>query len=159
MRPVVNTNKHYVQASLFTIASGAVRNDIIVQALDVPAAVTQVRVGSIVSAIYVEMWLTSDDAALGSVVVTLEKVPGSSSPPNATDMGALGLYDNKKNVLHTQMGLISPNVQYPVAAIKGWFKIPKGKRRMGFEDTIRLNIFAQSNGVTGCGFFTYKEQY
>ena len=160
MRPMVHTEKHYVQSSLFTVASGAITQIIIAQAIAAaPSAANHVREGSTISAVYVEMWLTSDDASAGSVIVTLEKLPGSGVAMTTTEAGALSAYDNKKNVLHTQMGLLGPNDEVPIAVIKGWFKIPKGKRRMGLEDGLMLNIFGQSNGVSGCGFFTYKEQF
>ncbi len=106
------------------------------------------------------MWLQSQDSSLATSIVTLEKLPGSNnSGMTAADSAALGAYDNKKNVLHTQMGLLPNNVGYPMATIKGWFKIPKGKQRMGFEDRLMLNVHAQSSGISGCGFFLYKEQY
>ncbi len=77
----------------------------------------------------------------------------------AGDAAALNAYDNKKNIIYTQIGLISDNLTYPMNVIKGWFKIPKGKQRMGLNDRWNLNIFAQSNGITGCGMFIFKEQY
>ncbi len=158
MRPVINTEKHYVQSSLFAVASGAL-TQIVIAFADSGTAATSVRQGSVISAVYVEMWLTSDDAAAGSVICTLEKSPGSGAVMTVAESAALFSYDNKKNVLHTQMGLLGPNVQVPIAVIKGWFKIPKSKRRFGLEDALVLNIHGQSNGVSGCGFFTYKEQY
>ncbi len=160
MRPVVNTEKKYTQHSLFTIASGAIGNRLMIEAAAAPSGATQVREGAIISAIYIEMWLTSDDAAQGSVVVTLEKTPGAQTVLMAAgDAAALDSYKNKKNIFHTQMGLLATNVQYPMAVVKGWFKIPKSKRRFGFGDRLFLNIFAQTNGLVGCGFATFKEQY
>ncbi len=160
MRPIVHTEKHYVQQSLFAVAAGAITNlQIAIAIQGTPSAANAVREGASISAVYVEMWLTSDDAAAGSVICSLEKLPGSAPSQTTTEAGALATYDNKKNILHTQMGLLGPNVQVPIAVIKGWFKIPKGKRRFGLEDSLVLNIFGQSNGVAGCGFFTYKEQF
>ncbi len=162
MRPVINTRKHIVQESLFTVASGAIRTSVIANAQqDVDVAVpAEVQVGSKISALYIEMWLTSDDATQGTAIVTLEKLPGAGSGTmTAVDSAALNIYDNKKNVLHTFMGLIGTNIQYPTAAIKGWFKIPKGKQRMGVEDRFILNIHGQSNGMQGCGFYLFKEQF
>ncbi len=159
MRAVINTQKHYVQQSLFAIASGAISQFAISFAVAAPTNPFDVREGSIISAVYVEMWLTSDDAGAGSVICTLEKLPGSAVQMTTTEAAALNAYDNKKNIFHTQMGLLGPNDEVPLPVIKGWFKIPKSKRRQGLEDSIVLNIFGQSNGVAGCGFFTYKEQF
>ncbi len=161
MRPIVSTKKHLVQSSLFTIASGAIRNDTIIDAKADPAAATprEVTEGSRISAVYVEMWLTSDDATLGTTIVTLEKLPGGQTVKMTSgDAAALNVYGNKKNIFHTQMGLIPNNVSYPMPAVKGWFKIPKSKQRFGLDDRLILNILGQSNGVTGCGFFLFKEQ-
>ncbi len=162
MRPVINTEKHYPQFSLFAIASGAIFTAVLVDARAAPAVATaaQVREGCKVSAVYIEMWVTSDDAAAGTVITTVEKVPGIGSTAGAADMANLNAYDNKKNIMYTQMGLIPPNVgSYPMAIVKGWFKIPKSKQRFGLEDRLVLNILAQSNGISACGFATFKEQF
>ncbi len=160
MRPTINTEKHYQQSSLGAVASGAITNIEVLNAVAAPVAVNEVRQGAIVSAIYVEMWLTSDDAGAGTAIVTLEKVPGAVTTfMTAANSAALGNYDNKKNIFHTQMGLVPGNTTYPMVTIKGWFKIPKGKQRMGLDDKIHLNLHGQSNGLSFCGFTTYKEQY
>ncbi len=160
MRPTINTEKHIIQESFFTIASGAVRTDTIALAVRVPATtLTHVREGAKISAVYCEIWLTGDDAVQGSTIVTLEKRNLTQTAMTAGDAAALHEYGNKKNILHTFQGLLPSNTQYPMAAIKGWFRIPKGKQRFGLDDTLVLNIFAQSDGVNGCGFYIYKEQF
>jgi len=70
---------------------------------------------------------------------------------------ALDSYVNKKNILYTTMGLVGPNDEQPLPIIRQWFKIPKGKQRMGSNDTIKLNISAITNGLNYCGFSTNKE--
>ncbi len=150
-----------VQFSLFAVASGAVTNLEILFAKADPAAATasNVREGAKISAVYVEMWLTSDDTANGTAIVTLMKVPGGVSSMSAANSAALNAYTNKKNILHTFMGLVPPNIQHPMGAIKGWIKIPKGKQRFGISDRLELNVHGQSNGLAGCGFAIFKEQY
>ncbi len=159
MRPMVHTEKHYHQTSLFTVASGAIRNEVLVVAAAVPTGTNQVREGATVSAIYVEYWIQTDDTALGSSIVSLEKISSGATVMAAGDSAALNVYDNKKNIFYVQMGLTPNNITYPMNAIKGWFKIPKGKQRFGLGDSLVLNIHGQSNGLTGCGFVIYKEQY
>ncbi len=161
LRPMVHTEKHYNQESLFAVGAGAISSRIIADAVAVPAtADNQVREGCTISAVYIEMWITSDDDAVpGSSIVTVEKVPGNSPLMTAANSAALNAYENKKNVLHCQMGLTPTKLTYPLATVKGWFKIPKGKQRMGLGDRLLLNIHAQSNGLSACGFFIYKEQY
>ncbi len=161
MRPTINTEKHVVQFSLFAVASGAITNLLLAVGKQTVAAATreEVREGSKIANVYIEMWVSSDDAASGSVIVTLERLTGGQGLMSTADSAALDSYDNKKHVLHTVMGLTPSNVQYPMAVLKGWFKIPKGMQRFGQEDQLRLNIHGQSNGISGCGFAIYKEQY
>ncbi len=159
MRPVINTEKHYVQFSLASVGSGAITNLDIIDAVAVPTALDEVREGSKISAVYIEMWLHSDDATSGSVICTLEKLSGDMSVIAVGEIAALGSYVNKKNVFYTQMGLLPNNVSYPMSVIKGWFKIPKSKQRFGLGDSLVLSMFGQSNGFFLCGFATYKEQY
>ncbi len=162
MRPVINTEKHFIQRSLFTIAGGAIDNTKIAEAV---ASVTateadEVREGAKISAVYVEMWIQTDDTALGSSIVTLEKISGAGDTNmTAAESADLNAYDNKKNIFYTQMGLTPTSTQFPMATIKGWFKIPKSKQRFGLQDRIMLNIHGQSNGLSCCGFALFKEQY
>jgi len=160
LRPRVNTEKHYHQDSLFAVAAGAITPRRIMEATAAPDGTSQeIRVGAVVTAVYVEMWLTGDDTVQGSAILALEKISTSQTNMSAANIAALHLYANKKNVFHVFMGLMPPNTQNPVAAVRGWFKIPKSKQRFGLGDKLVLNIFGQSDGLAGCGFYTYKEQY
>ncbi len=160
MRPTINSEKHVVQFSLFAVASGAITNLAIATAINVPtSAVADVREGSVIKAVYVEMWLTSDDAAAGTTIVTLEKIQSGVAGMTAASSAALNAYANKKNVLYTCMGLLPPNVQPPFNCVKGWIKIPKGKQRFGVGDRLALNVHGQSNGIAGCGIAIYKEYF
>ncbi len=161
MRPTINTEKHMVQFSLGAVGSGALSALVIAVGTQTPtpAVATHVREGGKISAVYIEMWASSDDATSGTCIATLERAPGGLGLMTAADSAALDAYDNKKNVLHTFMGLTPSNIQYPMAILKGWFKIPKGKQRFGIGDVLRLNLHGQSNGLAFCGFAVYKEQY
>ncbi len=162
MRPRVNTRKHYIQSSIDTTASGALKELVLVDAVAVPdvSANSEVVEGAIISAVYLEMWITTDDAAVnGSAIVVLEKLPGTGTKIAAGQIAALDVYVNKKNIFYTQMGLTPKLGTYPMAVVRGWFKIPKSKQRFGLRDQLRLTIFAQSDGITTCGFATFKEQF
>ncbi len=161
MRPKVHTEKHIVQSSLFAVAAAAITRINIVKGLQAPVAATatNVREGSTISAVYVEMWLTGDDAVASTCIATLEKSIAGGTAMTVAQSASLDSYPNKRNIFHTFQGLLPPNTQYPMAAVKGWFKIPKGKQRFGIDDRLVLNIHGQSDGVTGCGFFIFKEQY
>ena len=161
MRPRVHTEKHIVQRSLFAIVTGTISNIALARSVSTPAAasILDVREGCIITAVYVEMWVTSDDNAAGTVITTLEKVPSNAPSMTAADSADLNGYQNKNNILYTQMGLIPNNDTYPMVVIRGWFKIPKGKQRFALGDELVLNVHAQSNGISACGTILYKEQY
>ncbi len=160
MKPVIHSQKHYVQQSRSEVATVALVTIDIIKSVEgtVANAVDEVIEGSIVKAVFVELWLL-DSANDGSFIVTLEKLPSTSPAIGFANMNALGTYSNKKNILYTTQGL-SPNnaVGNPVPIIRQWFKIPKGKQRMGLGDELVLNIANNGlNDLEFCGFMTYKE--
>ncbi len=161
MKAVVTTDKHYNQWTLATVTPAGTKTEQqishAVSAADKDTS-QEVVTGSVVKAVFVELWITSDDTSGSSFVITLEKVPGGVSGFQTYAQSiALQGYNNKKNVLYTTMGLVGPNDEVPIRIMHGWFKIPKGKQRMGQDDYIVLNISAISNGLTYCGFSTFKE--
>ncbi len=160
MRPVIHSTKHYVQISLTTVATGTVNITNLV--LGVPVAdknsVFEVEEGATVKAIYLELW------AIGSVsdqffTAILGKFPSNAPAPSLADMAALGDWDNKKNILYTTQGLASNDgIAGPIPIIRQWFKIPKGKSRMGINDAIKFVLASRGDAtITICGFATYKE--
>jgi len=160
MRPIIQSTKHYVQQSRSEVATVAVQNIDILEAVIMSAnnLVDEVLEGSLVKAVFVEMWIL-DTASDGSFVISLEKRPSGLGAMAFASSNALGLYPNKKNLLYVTQGL-SPNngVGNPVPIIRQWFKIPKGKQRMGLGDKLVLNITNNGlNDLEFCGFFTYKE--
>ncbi len=159
MRPTINTEKHIIQLGPATIALGAILPVSIAFSEASPATAVSVREGAKISAVYIEVWATGDDAALSSSVCTLEKRSGNMVAMTVGESAALNNYTNKKNILHTFQGLIPTNAQFPIPLLRGWFKIPKGKQRFGLQDLLVLNIHAALDGMTVCGFFVYKEQY
>ncbi len=112
-------------------------------------------------ACYVEFWVSQDSASVvGSYTVILLKDPGGNAVPTTGNLAALHDYDNKKNILFTAQGLLTPNDGGQVPVLRGWYKIPKGKQRMGLGDTMRITI--RNNNATAidinfCGLVIYKE--
>ncbi len=160
MRPIIHRTKHYVQQSRSQVATVALVSIDIVKSVEstIANAVDEVAEGTIVKAVFVEMWLL-DSSNDGSFIVTLAKYPNARATCTFTESNALGTYANKANMLYVTQGL-SPNngVGNPVPIIRQWFKIPKGKQRMALGDTIRLCITNNGlNNLEFCGFFTYKE--
>ncbi len=158
MRPIIHSTKHYVQQSRSEVNTVSTVVIDIALSVGAPTAVDEVDEGSGIRAVFVEMWIL-DTASDGSFVISLEKRPGGTSPMTFAKSNALGTYDNKRNLLYVTQGL-SPNngVGNPVPIIREWFKIPKGKQRMGLSEKLVLNITNNGlNDLEFCGFFTYKE--
>ncbi len=163
MRATINSTKHYVQFSPTTFAAAGGTNFVLAigkEVQDIAAASTnEVRAGATVKAIYVEFWMTSDDAAQSSCVWIAYKNPSASPQITAAQLLALHGYPNKHNILVSGQGLMSPNTQYPTAVFKGWIKIPKGKQRIALDEELVVAFAGIANGGTVCGLSTYKEYY
>ncbi len=161
MRPPINSQKHYVQQTLATVLSGAQLNITIANAVDAPTGATAnvVREGSVIKAVFVEMWVRAGDTSPGNSLLTLYKL--SSGAPGMTFAQHIDLhnYPNKKNVLYHTQGLTNDQDADAIPFIRQWFKIPKGKQRFGAGDILMLGIAAQALDNIICGFMTYKEYF
>ncbi len=160
MKAPIHSTKHYVQMTRSQVLTVARNGEVLVTSVEgtTANAVDEVVEGALVKAIFVELWIL-DSGNDGSFVITLTKYPAGTASQTFTEMNSLGTYVNKKNILYTTQGL-SPNngVGNPVPIIRMWFKIPKGKQRMGLGDKIRLVIANNGlNNLEYCGFATYKE--
>ncbi len=158
MRPIIQSVKHYLQYTLSNEAAGTIGQRTLVDAVNVTAAnlAQEVPEGAVVKAVYVELWIASDDAAAGSFEISVERQSGVPGLMTYAESLALNDYTNKKNILYNTMGLIATNVANPTPILRQWFKIPKGKQRFGLGDKLILNISSISNGLNYCGFVTYK---
>ncbi len=155
--------KHYAHLSNGTIASGAIARFEIVTANVAPAVstATDVQEGSVVKAVYIEMWV-SGDGATGTdtqFVIALEKRLSNADVMTFTESNNLGSYRNKKNILFTAQAFSGALIDGtpPIPVLRQWIKIPKGKQRMGALDRITLNIASTGQVLRRCGFTTYKE--
>jgi len=160
MRPVIHSTKHQVQFPFSAITTGLRVNLLIAQAVataDKDLA-SEVEEGSIIKAVYVEMWLlnTGND---GHAIVILEKVPDGSTGANATEMASLFTYTNKKNIFYTHEGLTNNDgIDPPRNILNRWIKIPKSKQRFGLGDRLVLTISNPSAGTLNrCGQTVFKE--
>ncbi len=159
MKPIIHSKKHYVQHSIQTVVAGTPKLlsiALAVDALDVnlPEEVVE---GASVKACYIEIWLRSGSTTGSSGQWILFKKLSDTSNPTAIEMAALHDWDNKKNILHTGMGLINDQDADAVPILRGWYKIPKGKQRFGLGDQLKFAIFAPTIDAQICGFMTYKE--
>ncbi len=162
MRAPINSRKHIFQISQSTVSQAAKVGTTFVQAIEgVHSAPQHVSEGAIVKACYVEFWLSQDSASVvGSYTIVLVKSPGGSTNPTTAEMAALHDYTNKKNILFTAQGLLTPNDGGQVPVLRGWYKIPKGKQRFGLGDTLQVTI--RNNNATAidinfCGLAIFKE--
>ncbi len=162
MRAPIHSKKHIFQISQSTVSQGLAVTTTFVSAIEASSATPQhISEGAVVKACYVEFWVSQDSAStVGSYTIVLVKNPGNNATPTTANMAALHDYDNKKNILFTAQGLLTPNDGGQVPVLRGWYKIPKGKQRFGLNDT--LQVVVRNNNATAidinfCGLAVYKE--
>ncbi len=157
----INTVKHYVQMENTSTATGARRSVELVDAIVAPATAgtESVKEGAIVKAIFIELWVKSSATAgtFTKFQLAFEKVPTAVAPLTFTQMNNLQAYENKKNILFFSQGVIGDLTTQALPVVRQWFKVPKGKQRMGLGDRLVLAISATSQAIQTCGFATFKE--
>ncbi len=158
MKAPIQSSKHYIQKSLTTVAAGALHFLEIAQGIQVQniANPDDVAEGSVIKAVYVEMWIRAGGAAGGNVVVSLIKEPLNIAITFAQHI-ALNNYENKKNVFYHTQGLTNQTGADAIPFVRQWIKIPKGKQRFALGDKLVLAISAQALAQDICGFAVYKE--
>ncbi len=159
----INSIKHFIPRTNTQSASNVVVNLDIADAVAAPASATttQVLEGAVLKAAHVEMWVVSGGASdtVTTVIVTVEKLPAGATPPTVTNMLNLQAYQNKKNIFYTFQGLVAASINgsNPVATIRDWILIPKGKQRFGLGDKLIISIYTLGTTLQTCGMFIYKE--
>ena len=158
MRPVINSEKRIVQVTLATAGVGVVAVANIVNAQQDPSASSPaaVRAGTIVKAVYAEIWLIGASSQPPTATAMILKTPAGASAPDATEMTDLNGYTNKKNILEMHQGLVGDANTNPVPFFRGWIKIPKGKQRFGLGDQLRFVIKSITEDTNFCGVFIFK---
>ncbi len=157
----INTEKHILQFGPTTVAATTVNNLTLVNVADTPSVDTasQIRVGAVIKAVYIEVWIKSDDALTSSAIVALEKNIGSMPDATAAEIILMNTYPNRANFFLTHQGLLPQAVQSGIPFIREWVAIPKGKQRFGRGDKLTLNILALANGISFCGLAIFKENF
>ncbi len=163
MKATINSTKHYVPRTNTSIASGAVQSFEPVQGkqLSAVSASVDVRAGSIIKAIWLELWLLSGGAS-GTTTqfnLTVEKLPSGLTPMTYAQSLNLMAYENKKNIFYSTQGVLSGKDTGSIPIIRQWFKIPKGKQRFGIADNMLITIAATGQAIQVCGNAVYKEYY
>ncbi len=157
----INSIKHYVNIENAKVLTTARRSIVVVNAV-VQTGVAQfadVVEGSIVKAIWLELWLHSiaDAGTDTKFQFVFEKVPAGQASITFTQMNSLMTYPNKKNVFFTSQGVMGDKTTAALPVVRGWQKIPKGKQRMGLGDSLVMSISATAFDIDTCGLSTYKE--
>lgn len=160
MRAPIHSVKHYVQFPIDQITTGTRQTVILLQSVESTTAnaANEVAEGSIVKAVYVELWL-QNEGSQGESIVTIMKDTDLGSGPTFGQMAALFAYTAKKNIFFTHQGLTTNDaIAAPINIIRGWIKIPKSKQRMGLGDRLILSISnTSSQDLNRCGMAIYKE--
>ncbi len=158
----INTVKHYVHKAVSVTASGALSTTNLVRAVVAPATANaaNVKEGSIVKAVYIEMWINADTATGDDAqfVLIVERKPGNQTDMTAAQSTNLGAYPNKKNILYTTQGVLAAGIDgaQSVPVIRNWVLIPKGKQRFGLDDSLQVHVSAVG-ALKTCGIATFKE--
>ncbi len=160
MKPPINSIKHIVQHTQTTVASASVTSLADAKGRAFQSSVNSaddIVQGTVIKAIYIELWILGNSTAETSFVIMFEKSPGGQADPTFTEMSTLDAYPNKKNVLYCTQGLVGDNATNAVPVYRGWIKIPKGKQRFGLNDDFKINIASLgATGVDFCGLTIYK---
>ncbi len=162
MLATINSVKHYIPVNLTVTATSGITQISLVEAQELQdvAIAQDVRSGAVVKAVYVELWMIANHAtSFCTFTASLEKIPAAATAMTFAQSQNLTDYPNKKNVLYTTQGIVGSAENNAVPFFRGWFKIPKGKQRMGLGDQIVVNISAITVGVQHCGMSVFKEYF
>ncbi len=160
----ISSIKHYVHRTNTALASGAVQNHVLVDAVSVAAAggnAQDVTEGSVVKAVHLGHWVLTDGLTDTNTAFTaiVEKVVANQTAATAAQLANLGSYPNKKNIFYSFQGNLQAAVDgvAPLQFVGGWLLIPKGKQRFGAGDSLVLSMTPAGQQVAICGLTTYKE--
>ncbi len=160
LAPIVSI-KHYVQFENAVTSDAAARNLQIVQGVAQTLVVNtgDVVEGSIVKAVYLELWFKGNAVAgtEDKFQFLIEKLSQGQDPVTFTQMNNLMAYPNKKNVFFYSQGVTGDLTTGSIPIVRGWFKIPKGKQRFGLEDELFMSVSTTGGTANTCGFATFKE--
>ncbi len=144
-----------------SIADGARRSIVIVStvAQQSVSAVSDVVEGSVVKAVYLEVWFKGNAVAgtEDKFQFVVEKVPAGQTAITFTQMNNLMTYPNKKNILYTSQGVTGDLTTSSIPIYRNWLLIPKGKQRFGLGDELRWALSTTGATANSCGLAIFKE--
>ncbi len=158
MRPMINSRKHIVQVTLSTAGFGlvATNNIVVVNQNPDQSLAVDVAPGTVVKAVYAEIWLLAASAQPTTITAIIYKQPSELGSISAAEMTDLHTYKNKNNIFEIHQGIVPDANANPVPVFRGWIKIPKGKQRMSIGDRITFSMKGITEDTEYCGFFVFK---
>ncbi len=157
MRPI-NRIKHVVDSQGAGVLGTQVNVDLIAT-VDAPvlANTTEVETASTVHGIYLHVEAYGTTAgALSNLYLMISKNPGNNiAMPDANVVGAS---DNKRFVIHQSMVMLQKEVAgIPRVVFDGVIKIPRGYKRNGPQDKLRIGLLSPGVNFDYCFQCHYKE--
>ncbi len=131
----------------------------LVTATDTPtlADIDGVETGATVGSIFLNVQVAATTAAaLANVYFAVYKDPGGAI--GTLSPQTLGSDDNKKQVIHQEMLMVERRVDGIARTLfKGVIRIPRGYKRFGYNDKLRLALKAPGVTMDYCVQCIYKE--
>ncbi len=156
----VRSIKHIIDIQGGLVAAATTVNTL-VAATDTPtlADVDGVETGATVNAIFLNVQVQAIEAdALANVYMAVYKDPGGDIGTIAPD--SVGANANKKQVIHQEMLMTEPGsatTGIPRTIFKDVIKIPRGYKRFGYEDKLRITLKSPGVNYNFCLQCIYKE--
>jgi len=107
VRPVINSEKRIVQITLTNVAALNQTNIVLVDAkqdLGTGTDPTEVDIGSVIKAVYVELWLLGDGQQPNTSTVIIVKSPANVGTPTVGEFSNLNGWQNKRNIFEMHQG-------------------------------------------------------
>ncbi len=120
-----------------------------------PSSPSAVAVGTVVKAVYAEIWILGTSQQPATTTTVIMKNPGGDNI-DATDFTDLNSYNQKNNIFEMHQGLVGDANANPVPFYRGWIKIPKGKQRLALGDALQFSLKCITEDVQWCGIFIFK---
>ncbi len=158
MKAIINSEKRIVQQTLSTVNEGVTQTALVVECKqDVnPSSPQEVSPGTVVKAVYVEMWFFGLGQQQSTTTTVFGKLVGTEPTISSVEMGDLNAYAGKKNLFEIHQGLVGDVNSNPIPFYRDWIKIPKGKQRMGIGDRLFLAVKGITDDTQFCGLYIYK---
>ncbi len=158
IRPV-HSIKHVVDIQGGLVA-GTKSTETVVLAVDSPstsANAFQVEQGSTINSLFLNVQVAATGtAALSNVYMIVMKNPGNNL--TTPEPNLIGTSDVRKFVIHQEMIMTEKNTTaIPRTLFKGVIKIPRGYRRFGINDALKVVLLAPGVTYDFCLQAIYKE--